>query len=232
MYGALLLFESEFVHIVAISFTSLILTELLMVALTIQTWHWLMTVAELLSLACYVASLVFLHEFIGKSPAHPQRRRTQPAHRVEGSQLGKGGGPSWPGPCVQQAFALSSPPCLTGIPWGKGPLTVGLLELRPVGVISVLSVVFKPRPVRAGLEGDLFNVRPVGLSPGSWSPCWALWSCCCKSSLLQSKCQSAGLNTALGSRSSALSQRHLPSCLLFISKLLLKILIKQHSDGR
>uniref|UniRef100_A0A8C0L7U9 Phospholipid-transporting ATPase n=1 Tax=Canis lupus dingo TaxID=286419 RepID=A0A8C0L7U9_CANLU len=66
MYGALLLFESEFVHIVAISFTSLILTELLMVALTIQTWHWLMTVAELLSLACYIASLVFLHEFIGR----------------------------------------------------------------------------------------------------------------------------------------------------------------------
>ncbi|OCT60169.1 probable phospholipid-transporting ATPase IIA [Xenopus laevis] len=64
MYGALLLFESEFVHIVAISFTSLILTELLMVALTIQTWHWLMMVAELLSLSCYVASLVFLHEFI------------------------------------------------------------------------------------------------------------------------------------------------------------------------
>lgn len=66
MYGALLLFESEFVHIVAISFTSLILTELLMVALTVQTWHWLMIVAELLSLACYIASLVFLHEFIGK----------------------------------------------------------------------------------------------------------------------------------------------------------------------
>ncbi|XP_018422462.1 PREDICTED: probable phospholipid-transporting ATPase IIA [Nanorana parkeri] len=64
MYGALLLFESEFVHIVAISFTSLILTELLMVALTIQTWHWLMIVAEFLSLSCYVASLMFLHEFI------------------------------------------------------------------------------------------------------------------------------------------------------------------------
>uniref|UniRef100_A0A8C5R3D3 Phospholipid-transporting ATPase n=1 Tax=Leptobrachium leishanense TaxID=445787 RepID=A0A8C5R3D3_9ANUR len=64
MYGALLLFESEFVHIVAISFTSLILTELLMVALTIQTWHWLMIVGELLSLSCYIASLVFLHEFI------------------------------------------------------------------------------------------------------------------------------------------------------------------------
>lgn len=66
MYGALLLFESEFVHIVAISFTSLILTELLMVALTIQTWHWLMIVGELLSLSCYIASLVFLHEFIGE----------------------------------------------------------------------------------------------------------------------------------------------------------------------
>lgn len=66
MYGALLLFDSEFVHVVAISFTSLILTELLMVALTIQTWHWLMIVGELLSLACYVASLVFLHEFIGE----------------------------------------------------------------------------------------------------------------------------------------------------------------------
>ncbi|XP_062897549.1 probable phospholipid-transporting ATPase IIA isoform X1 [Mobula hypostoma] len=64
MYGALLLFDSEFVHAVAISFTSLILTELLMVALTIQTWHWLMIVAELLSLSCYIASLVFLHEFI------------------------------------------------------------------------------------------------------------------------------------------------------------------------
>lgn len=75
MYGALLLFESEFVHIVAISFTSLILTELLMVALTIQTWHWLMTVAELLSLACYIASLVFLHEFIGKTPSLSPRTR-------------------------------------------------------------------------------------------------------------------------------------------------------------
>ncbi|XP_045881808.1 probable phospholipid-transporting ATPase IIB isoform X2 [Meles meles] len=63
MYGALLLFESEFVHVVAISFTALILTELLMVALTVRTWHWLMAVAELLSLGCYVASLAFLNEY-------------------------------------------------------------------------------------------------------------------------------------------------------------------------
>ncbi|XP_057555052.1 probable phospholipid-transporting ATPase IIB isoform X4 [Hippopotamus amphibius kiboko] len=63
MYGALVLFESEFVHVVAISFTALVLTELLMVALTVRTWHWLMVVAELLSLSCYVASLAFLNEY-------------------------------------------------------------------------------------------------------------------------------------------------------------------------
>ncbi|XP_058294231.1 probable phospholipid-transporting ATPase IIB isoform X11 [Hylobates moloch] len=65
MYGALVLFESEFVHVVAISFTALILTELLMVALTVRTWHWLMVVAELLSLGCYVSSLAFLNEYFG-----------------------------------------------------------------------------------------------------------------------------------------------------------------------
>ncbi|KAJ4934133.1 hypothetical protein JOQ06_006938 [Pogonophryne albipinna] len=64
MYGALLLFDSEFLHIVSISFTSLILTELLMVALTIQTWHWLMILGEFLSLSCYIASLVFLPNLI------------------------------------------------------------------------------------------------------------------------------------------------------------------------
>lgn len=66
MYGALLLFESEFVHVVAISFTALILTELLMVALTVRTWHWLMVLAEFLSLGSYLASLAFLNEYFGK----------------------------------------------------------------------------------------------------------------------------------------------------------------------
>ncbi|XP_061428126.1 probable phospholipid-transporting ATPase IIB isoform X3 [Lethenteron reissneri] len=65
MYGALLLFEAEFVHVVAITFTSLILTELLMVALTVRTWHWLMVLAEFLSLGLYVASLLFLNEYFG-----------------------------------------------------------------------------------------------------------------------------------------------------------------------
>ncbi|MEQ2193672.1 hypothetical protein XENOCAPTIV_009105, partial [Xenoophorus captivus] len=69
MYGALVLFESEFVHVVAISFTALILTELLMVALTVRTWHWLMVVAEFFSLGCYLASLAFLNEYFGTCPS-------------------------------------------------------------------------------------------------------------------------------------------------------------------
>lgn len=63
MYGAFVLFEDEFVHVVLITFTSLILTELLMVALTIRTWHWAMILAEVFSLAIYIASLVVLQNY-------------------------------------------------------------------------------------------------------------------------------------------------------------------------
>ncbi|XP_030377306.1 probable phospholipid-transporting ATPase IIA isoform X1 [Scaptodrosophila lebanonensis] len=63
MYGALILFVDEFIHIVAISFSALILTELIMVALTVRTWHRLMVLAELFSLALYLISLAVLHEY-------------------------------------------------------------------------------------------------------------------------------------------------------------------------
>merc|ERR1712029_796059 len=63
MFGALLLFEDEFIHVVSISFTALILTELIMVALTIRTWHWLMIIAEFASLAIYILSLIILKDF-------------------------------------------------------------------------------------------------------------------------------------------------------------------------
>lgn len=66
MYGALILFENEFIHIVAISFTALVLTELIMVALTIRTWHHLMILAEILSLALYFLSMIILKEYFGK----------------------------------------------------------------------------------------------------------------------------------------------------------------------
>ena len=66
MYGGLLLFDEDFIHVVAITFTALILTELLMVALTISTWHWLMVVAELASLALYILSLAVLRDYFGE----------------------------------------------------------------------------------------------------------------------------------------------------------------------
>lgn len=66
IYGALWLFDEDFVHVVSITFTALILTELLMVALTIRTWHWAMAVAEVFSLAIYIASLIVLRNYFGK----------------------------------------------------------------------------------------------------------------------------------------------------------------------
>ena len=65
MFGALLLFEDEFIHVVAISFTALILTELVMVALTIRTWHPIMLLAELASILIYFLSLIVIRDFFG-----------------------------------------------------------------------------------------------------------------------------------------------------------------------
>ncbi|KAG9511208.1 putative phospholipid-transporting ATPase IIB, partial [Fragariocoptes setiger] len=58
MYGAMWLFHDEFIHVVAITYTALILTELLMLALTVRTWHWMMVVAELISLSSYLLTLI------------------------------------------------------------------------------------------------------------------------------------------------------------------------------
>ena len=67
MFGALLLFEDEFIHVVSISFTALIITELLMVALTIRNFHWLMGVSIAFSVLMYVATLFFFKDYFGKS---------------------------------------------------------------------------------------------------------------------------------------------------------------------
>lgn len=66
IFGGLILFEEQFIHVVSITFTSLVITELLMVALTVRTWHWLMVLAELLSLSLYIASLVVLRDYFGE----------------------------------------------------------------------------------------------------------------------------------------------------------------------
>ncbi|XP_045502996.1 probable phospholipid-transporting ATPase IIB [Colias croceus] len=71
MYGALVLFEDQLIHIVEISYTALILTELIMVALTVTTWHRLMVVAELASLLMYTATLlIFTTYFDGDFIRH------------------------------------------------------------------------------------------------------------------------------------------------------------------
>ncbi|GAA5902963.1 aminophospholipid-translocating P4-type ATPase NEO1 [Sporobolomyces salmoneus] len=63
MLASLVLFESEFLNIVSISFTALVLNELIMVAVEITTWHMLMIVSEVFTLALYVISIAFLPEY-------------------------------------------------------------------------------------------------------------------------------------------------------------------------
>ncbi|KAJ2081366.1 putative aminophospholipid-translocase [Coemansia sp. RSA 988] len=57
MMIAVWLFDTEFIHVVSIAFTGLVLNELLMVALEIRTWHRWMFWSILGSLAIYVASI-------------------------------------------------------------------------------------------------------------------------------------------------------------------------------
>lgn len=66
MVLSILLFEDEFIHIVSISFTALILNELLMVALEINTWHRIMIVAEIVTMLIYIASMWLLPTYFGK----------------------------------------------------------------------------------------------------------------------------------------------------------------------
>lgn len=65
MIMTLVLFENEFLNIVAISFTSLIVNELIMVALEITTWHHYMVIAEIVTLIIYILSMVLLPEYFG-----------------------------------------------------------------------------------------------------------------------------------------------------------------------
>ncbi|GAA6002729.1 aminophospholipid-translocating P4-type ATPase NEO1 [Rhodotorula paludigena] len=63
MLASLVLFESDFLNIVSISFSALVLNELVMVAVEITTWHVLMIVSEVFTLALYVVSILFLPEY-------------------------------------------------------------------------------------------------------------------------------------------------------------------------
>ncbi|PWN48183.1 putative NEO1-P-type ATPase [Violaceomyces palustris] len=63
MILSLLLFENEFLNIVGISFTALVVNELIMVALEITTWHAYMILSEIITLFFYCISIAFLPEF-------------------------------------------------------------------------------------------------------------------------------------------------------------------------
>lgn len=81
MIMSLVLFENEFLNIVSISFTALVLNELIMVALEITTWcvpelalrciflieirHLYMVISEVVTLLFYAISIVFLPEYFG-----------------------------------------------------------------------------------------------------------------------------------------------------------------------
>lgn len=69
MLLSLLLFESEFLHIVAISYTSLVINELIMVALEITTWHTYMILSEVATGVVYFGSMLFLPAYFGMSPS-------------------------------------------------------------------------------------------------------------------------------------------------------------------
>ncbi|KAL1933234.1 hypothetical protein VTP01DRAFT_7324 [Rhizomucor pusillus] len=67
MVLSILLFEEEFIHIVAISFTALIFNELLMVALEINTWHRIMVIAEVVTMLIYIGSMWLLPTYFDMS---------------------------------------------------------------------------------------------------------------------------------------------------------------------
>nr|XP_031859862.1 uncharacterized protein CI109_004710 [Kwoniella shandongensis]KAA5526934.1 hypothetical protein CI109_004710 [Kwoniella shandongensis] len=67
MLLSLLLFESEFLHIVAISFTALVINELIMVALEVTTWHSYMVLSELGTALVYFGSMAFLPAYFDLS---------------------------------------------------------------------------------------------------------------------------------------------------------------------
>ncbi|CEO98647.1 hypothetical protein PBRA_006761 [Plasmodiophora brassicae] len=64
MMLGMLLFEYKFINVVAITFTSLILAELLNVAFEIHKWTWTMVLCELVSLLLYLVSLTMLKDQI------------------------------------------------------------------------------------------------------------------------------------------------------------------------
>ncbi|KAI8978614.1 hypothetical protein BDB01DRAFT_799422 [Pilobolus umbonatus] len=67
MMLSIVLFENEFIHIVAISFTALIFNELLMVALEINSWHRIMVISQIMTILIYIGSMWLLPAYFDMS---------------------------------------------------------------------------------------------------------------------------------------------------------------------
>lgn len=63
MVLAVFLFDQSIYQIVSITFTTLILTELINVALEINSWVWMIAVAEVASLLIYIISIAALPSY-------------------------------------------------------------------------------------------------------------------------------------------------------------------------
>jgi len=63
MIISIFLFDSAMINIVAITFTTLILTEVANVAFEIHKWHWMIVVSEISSLVFYFSSFYFLKSY-------------------------------------------------------------------------------------------------------------------------------------------------------------------------
>lgn len=79
MILALLLFESRFLSIIAISFTALIASELINVAMEVHTWHAAMIAAEVTSVAIYIASIFILDNYFGHNSETTDTQRDSAA---------------------------------------------------------------------------------------------------------------------------------------------------------
>ena len=57
--------EDQQEHLISVSFTTLVLNELIMIALEIHTWHKYMIWAEILTFASYFLSVPLLGDYFG-----------------------------------------------------------------------------------------------------------------------------------------------------------------------
>jgi phospholipid-translocating ATPase len=59
--------QEDQLRLTTISYTALIINELVMIALEINTWHKYMIYGEIVTIACYFISVPFLGDYFGAS---------------------------------------------------------------------------------------------------------------------------------------------------------------------